>query len=868
MSSCFTDSLNASTLSAAWASDNEDVENFVVRSEQRSAYDTSDVLRTPRHRLSFSGFQSIEQIVSIEQVDDVCSDGRRRSMVVKMRGVMGGENGSVKKALWQDSDKYSKPNSNRRPLAQVTNVMHGAGSPPHYSITPSSAGSGSIDDNPAVDTNESVESSQLDIRLMTPRPDNMELDCEVMVEDKELVQFCSVVLQLLRRELETSSDIQGGHYNHLETLPKLREAFNNLITCTEVPTWLSQKAREMKTDLESQLRAKGVKTKVLETLKEEHDMEKEQAILQAKAEAEAKWKRKVSMSKKEALEQREKQVTAERAGMVNFVKQCVRAIAILKEKIEGDKETMKRIHQEKLEAALKAKEQAREEAEVEWSRRLSMVRRETEKKTKDQVEREFKKSHDEAVKAAIARARAEAEKDWSVRLHEEQRNRRLSAQLKLTAAVERASKRAELDKEAALSALAEELEKEKEDASRTAAEIARNNTEAAWKRKLSMGIRDAKEELMKKFQQKKQEVDNKNGGPDIANMSSSSSSSEKPLVVASTGKAGGQHVSRHTAPPGFQLQREEHVWIGNTQEVRRFSLVEGAASATSTSMTGALTPRNSGGGLVPQQNGHARQLFRGLSQDFDTGMMGNMGRCSSGSSGLPSGGAAFDSQKRVSFFLQNGVRNGNPDFSRDYALPSPIAIVPMPLDDTMSTNIMTPGPSAKKLGEKGLKTTDSTTSAKKRLPMAMVDNGDGDFTAPFKILDLVVKPGDLKGSLSSKYREYHVSVLVLLDNKTELRTRKILRYSAAREAFHDKLYAHAYELGLHFSYQPVFSSFPPKSVVGSNSEHTSVLRAKAIQNYLLSVYDVSTRLLRITKDEKGKKDIRALLDTVFSDFTN
>lgn len=73
-------------------------------------------------------------------------------------------------------------------------------------------------------------------------------------------------------------------------------------------------------------------------------------------------------------------------------------------------------------------------------------------------------SKEEELKKLTAKVRAETEADWSVRLMEEQKNRRLSCQLKLTAAVERTSKKCAQEKEMALAALAEELEKEKEEA--------------------------------------------------------------------------------------------------------------------------------------------------------------------------------------------------------------------------------------------------------------------------------------------------------------------------------------------------------------------------------------------------------------------
>ena len=140
---------------------------------------------------------------------------------------------------------------------------------------------------------------------------------------------------------------------------------------------------------------------------------------------------------------------------------------------------------------------------------------------------------------------------------------------------------------------------------------------------------------------------------------------------------------------------------------------------------------------------------------------------------------------------------------------------------------------------------------------------------PFAFLDLSVVPGEVQGGLVSGYREYKVSAVVRVadgDTTRELRTRRVLRYSAARELFYARLVSESTRLGLHLSFQSLFDSFPPKQVTGACSDVTAKLRARAMQTYLLSVVDVAARLVRIARTLHEKNEVRRMIHAVLSEF--
>ena len=78
---------------------------------------------------------------------------------------------------------------------------------------------------------------------------------------------------------------------------------------------------------------------------------------------------------------------------MNFAKQCVKAIAILKKKVEEEQKSQAEFEADKQKAVEEAANLARQEAEEVWSRRLSMAKRETEQKTKECLVEQFRQQH-------------------------------------------------------------------------------------------------------------------------------------------------------------------------------------------------------------------------------------------------------------------------------------------------------------------------------------------------------------------------------------------------------------------------------------------------------------------------------------------
>jgi len=682
-----------------------------------------------------AGYSDLEKIVAIDSVEDV-SDGRRSSMLVRVRGSFN-ENREGRLSAF----KGRRGQVHRRPLGKLFEGGEMSDEEDHR--RPTEVG-------PAYDEGETEK-------------------VEMQVDDKQLMHFCGVVLQLLRKELDSSPG-QSTTYKR-ETLPKLREAFKKLVNCTEVPQWLTQKANDLRIDMENKS-GDG-----MAAIHEHDDSEEE-------------WKRKLSMTRKEVARVKDQEAAVERQGMVNFVKHCVSAIGILKSKIEKDKLAIQQAQQENMQASIRAKEEARREAEAEWSRRISMVRRETERKTKEQLADKFKQAEGQMIKELEEKIRSETESEWTLRLKAEQKNRRLSAQVKMTLAVERVTQRAEMEKQHALSALAEELEKEKELATKQAADVARKTAEHEWKEKLSMGIKEAKADILTQLRQEQVHQKENNDGNN-------------------------------------QHHHHEEMWVEKSREVRRFSLVEGNVND------------------LHAQRERVRIMMRN-----------STGGISRGTENSPASSR----------------------FSSDYGMPSPIPLAPIPIDDSIASSIVsrnTPGPEHPE--KRCSFRQEETPKREKEKPYASASSSKSRRTKnnsskskkkglPFQILELKVLPGELKGSsLVGKFREYSIITTISVSKK-ELRTKKTVRYSSAREQFHDQLYREAERLGYQHSFQPVFATFPPKAIGSSNSDDMGKTRAKSIQTYLLSVYDVGERLYRISKSEQDQSEVEHLMDVVFSDF--
>ena len=488
----------------------------------------------------------------------------------------------------------------------------------------------------------------------------------------------------------------------------------------------------------------------------------------------------------------------EKAGIVNFAKQCVKAIAILKKKVEEEQKTQAELEAEKQEAVEAAAALARQEAEEIWSRRLSMAKRETEQKTKESLVEQFRKQHvrsqafpntqshfyiqEDEMKVVTERIRSETEADWSVRLLEEQKNRRLSCQLKLTAAIERANKRYSKEKEVALAALAEELEKEKEEATKTAAENARRAVEHEWKRRYESELEEVKAKTL----------GNKKQLEPVVPVQSTSDQSTSEAKFNSSANLKTER-SQHPGEPKL-TQEDRHLYAG---KIRRLSTME----------TSQINEN-------PQRYSHG---YRALSQDFS--MM-----C-----GKP---------KRVSFVLGREGDRTVRDFSTEFALPSPIPIVSMPLDET--NGAMTP-----MIPRAGTLTAQKRTSRvyhgnkiKHRggNESVMSCPGGDKGVLQFHIEELSVKVGDLRSTMTSKYREYHINTLVTLcrgGTERQHSTSRTLRYSAARQIFYDDLAAVAKRIGAYAHFENLLISFPPKAVK-SNSTKVAEYRANAIKNYIYS----------------------------------
>lgn len=380
------------------------------------------------------------------------------------------------------------------------------------------------------------------------------------------------------------------------------------------------------------------------------------------------------------------------------------------------------------------------------------------------------------------RIRSETEADWSVRLLEEQKNRRLSCQLKLTAAIERANKRYSKEKEVALAALAEELEKEKEEATKTAAENARRAVEHEWKRRYESEL----EEVKAKVLGAKKQVE-----PVIPVQSTSDQSTSE----AKFGCVGNLKAERAQNPGESKAAQEErHVYGGR---IRRLSTME----------TSQLNEN-------PQRYSHG---YRALSQDFS--MM-----C-----GKP---------KRVSFVLGRESDRTVRDFSTEFALPSPIPIVSMPLDETAGA--MTPmiPRAATHTAQKRTSRVYHGNKIKHRGNESVVSCPGADKgVLQFHIEELSVRVGELRSTMTSKYREYHINTLVTLcRNGVERQhsTSRTLRYSAARQIFHDDLAGIAKRIGAFAHFENLLTSFPPKAVTKSNSTKVAEYRANAIKNYIYS----------------------------------
>lgn len=910
-------------------------------------------MRNFRERLSFSGFPtSLDNIVSIEAFeDDSIMDGRRSSMLVRVRGRFSekrkqnqlGHGRKGGNAAATPGSALRRAGRNRKPLGKLFDAnemqddedaenIFGRSNHAKNSSSPCKVEE-IYDEDDDEDEDDEEEEEELIVaseglretaiervqgnrrgamKALTDRPSSRAAcsdengnnrrtveevaPLEVRIEDKELVAFCGVVLNLLHQELESSHDRDDEDYQ-LETLPKLREAFNNLVACSEVPAWLSQKAREIKHDVELQMSANG---SVLESSLASSSLE----VIQEDCKSEFP-SATTSNSSSSAGSASSCSSAVERVGMASFVKQCVQAITILKSKIDRDKATIARIQEENIQSTMLAKEQARKETEEEWRRRCSMVRRETERKTKAELERE----QEDRMKEAIQRVRAEAESDWQARLREEQKNRRLSAQVKMTLAVERVSKQAEFDKRQALSALAEELEQEKEEATRNAANLARKTAEMEWERKLQLGIREAKDEILKQIKSETMQQ---------------------------------QQHQQHHQQQHMQMQHmeEQTVWVEQAHEIRRYSAhhVEQQGSTSSSARSSAsfqgsqqmrvdqcVVMRNSTGRMMRNSTGRIMQSVSAsdfsndhclpspismMSMPLDDSMPQ---RSSTGNRLLSPGlrrvsGRASDStpiaHRRKLTAPKSGSRRSSPLHAqqqiRDRSSNDAASISSRNettlhrsgtsasrrssasshsnRDNTKNKSLSTPvrrgsksslGASSPETPQNQKRESSVATTPSPRASRRMITSPGGN--PLFDLIDLSVRPGELKGSaLAGRYREYDVCAVVAVyhatKGKQELRTRRSLRYSAARELFHDRLFIEAESFGFQHSFQSVLATFPPKAMGNSNSDATAKLRAKSIQTYLLTAYDTCARLLRITKDDQDRKDLHALTTAVFADF--
>merc|ERR1712157_512760 len=84
----------------------------------------------------------------------------------------------------------------------------------------------------------------------------------------------------------------------------------------------------------------------------------------------------------------------------------------------------------------------------------------------------------------------------------------------------------------------------------------------------------------------------------------------------------------------------------------------------------------------------------------------------------------------------------------------------------------------------------------------------------FRIDDLEVKPGELRGSLASKYREYQITSKVTVwkgEKERQHSTQKTIRYSQARQLLLHDFEQATKDIGVHLPFRNLFASFPPKT---------------------------------------------------------
>lgn len=219
------------------------------------------------------------------------------------------------------------------------------------------------------------------------------------------------------------------------------------------------------------------------------------------------------------------------------------------------------------------------------------------------------------------------------------------------------------------------------------------------------------------------------------------------------------------------------------------------------------------------------RVFRGLSQDFSL---------------------MCEKPKRVSFVIGRDTDRSVRDFSTEFALPSPIPIVSVPLDETTTLTPMVP------------RTTVTTSMQKRSCSRGYYGNkirqpGGNDKSVEsagsvsdkgvvnFHIEELHVSVGELRSTLTSKYREYNIATLVTVGrvgSERQHSNSRTLRYSAARQVFHDDLARIAKKIGVLVHFECLLTSFPPKSVTKSTSSKTAEYRATALRSYILSACDI------------------------------